>query len=87
MKLSLVLRSKKQNFSRITKVSFVEILYLFLEEFKMLWGGGVLVFFNGSCFATGSKQFGNYEKSFYKHALVQESLLAGKSLVCLCYQF
>lgn len=84
-KLSLVLRPKKQNFSSIIrKVSFVEILHLFLEEFKMPFFG---FFFNGSSFATGSKQFENYKKSFYKRALLQESLLAGKSLVCLYDQF
>lgn len=67
MKLSLVLRPKKQILS-IRKLSFQEILHLFLEELKMVWffnlsgGGGsvlVLFFFNGNYFATKSIQSEN----------------------------
>lgn len=87
MKLSLVLTKENfltKNFLSIKKVSFVGILHLFLEEFKKHF---FFLFFNGSCLATGSKQLEDYKKSFHKRGLVQESLLAGKSLVCLYYLF
>lgn len=82
MKLSLVLRPKKQIFSRIREVSLGEILHLF--------PGRVKTSFFCCCFKWQlfcNKKYISWklwkEKLFYKCALVQGSPLAGKSFVCL----